>query len=67
MLRERGISQYYLIKYKGVSPSQLTRLKHNQGVSTHTLNNFCTILNCRLDEIAEFCKDDVPPVHNENA
>jgi len=59
-LKMRDMSQYYLIKYCGISPSQLTRLKRNLGVSTHTLNTFCRILNCSLDDIAEYIRDDSP-------
>lgn len=31
----------------------------DQPVSTHTLNKLCEILNCRLDEVAEYVPDDV--------
>ena len=43
-MQERGISQYALIKHYHISPGQLTRLKRNESVSTHTIENFCRIL-----------------------
>ena len=53
-MRRRGISQYRLIREYGVSSGQLDRLRKNQGVSTYTLDQLCRILDCRLDDIAEF-------------
>ena len=56
-LKERGISQYKLIKEYQISSGQLDRLRKNENVSTYTLNQLCKILDCRLDEIAEYRKD----------
>lgn len=50
-MREKGISQYALIKKYGVSPAQITRLKRNESVSTHTIEMFCEILDCRVEDI----------------
>ena len=41
VMKERGISQYALINQYGISPAQLTRLRHNEGVNTHTIDMFC--------------------------
>ncbi|MCD8012961.1 MAG: helix-turn-helix transcriptional regulator [Lachnospiraceae bacterium] len=57
-MREKGISQYKLIKDYGVSAGQLSRLRAEQNVSTNTLNMLCQILDCRLEDIAEYRKDD---------
>lgn len=56
-LKERGVSQYKLIKEYQISSGQLDRLRKNENVSTYTLNQLCEILNCRLEEIAEYRKD----------
>ena len=42
-----------------VSHATVQRLQADQPVSTHTLNKLCEILNCRLDEVAEYVPDDV--------
>ena len=44
-MKGKGISQYALIKKYGVSPAQITRLKRNESVSTHTIEMFCEILD----------------------
>ena len=53
-MKERGISQYRLIKEFKISTGQLDRLRKNGNVSTYTLNELCRILNCRLEDIAEY-------------
>lgn len=53
-MAERGVTQYALIKKHGVSPAQITRLKRNESVSTHTIDTFCRILNCRVQDIMEY-------------
>ncbi|MBE6955991.1 MAG: helix-turn-helix transcriptional regulator [Ruminococcaceae bacterium] len=57
-MQEKGVTQYALIKKHGVSPSQITRLKRNESVSTHTIEMFCRILDCRVEDIMEYMKDD---------
>ena len=56
-MKERGISQYKLIQEYKISRGQLDRLRKNGNVSTYTLNQLCNILNCRLDDIAEYVED----------
>ncbi len=56
-MKERGFSQYKLLKEYGFSSGQLDRLRKNENVSTFTLGQLCKILHCRLEDIAEY-KDD---------
>lgn len=53
-LKERGISQYKLVKDYGISSGQLDRLRKNSNVNTYTLNQLCEILQCELSDIAEY-------------
>ncbi|MBR4684085.1 MAG: helix-turn-helix transcriptional regulator [Spirochaetia bacterium] len=53
-MRQKGISQYTLIHKFNVSPGQLTRMKRNESVSTHTIEMFCSILQCRVEEVMEY-------------
>lgn len=57
-LQKKGISQYKLIHDYSFSTGQLDRLRKNESVSVFTLNRLCQILDCSLDEIAEYKKDD---------
>lgn len=53
-MKSKQITQYKLINQYNVSPGQITRLKRNQNVSTHTINMLCTILGCNVSDIMEF-------------
>lgn len=55
-MKRKGVTQYTLIKKHGVSPAQITRLKRNESVSTHTIDVFCSILDCRVEDIMRFEK-----------
>ena len=53
-MKERGLSQYKLIKEYKISTGQLDRLRKNENVNTYTLDQLCRILNCSLEDIAEY-------------
>ena len=58
VMREKGITQYALIKQYNVSPGQITRLKRNESVSTHTIDMFCKILRCNVADIMKYVPDE---------
>ena len=58
VMKERGITQYTLIKKHRISPAQITRLKRNESVSTHTIETFCRILNCQVADIMRYIPDE---------
>lgn len=57
-MKERSVTQYALIKWHHVSPSQITRMKRNESVSTHTIEMFCRILGCRVEDIMEYVPEE---------
>ena len=56
-MKEKNISQYSLIKNYGFSTGQLDRLRKNGNINSYTLNELCKILDCKLEDIAEYVKD----------
>lgn len=58
VMKAKGISQYALIKKHKVSPAQITRLKRNESVSTHTIDTFCKILECDVGDIMKHVPDE---------
>ncbi len=50
-LKEKNITTYKLIKEFNVSRSLIDRLKHNKPISTVTLNDLCSFLNCNVEDI----------------
>ena len=55
-MKTKKISQYKLIRDYGFSSGQLDRLRKNDNISTYTLNRLCEILDCSLEDIAEYKK-----------
>ena len=58
VMRERGVSQYALIHQYHISPAQITRMKRNESVSTHTIEMFCKILHCQVGDIMEYIEEE---------
>ena len=56
-LKKKGISTYKLINCHGVSRSLLDRLKHNKPISTQTLDDLCTFLDCKVEDILVYIPD----------
>lgn len=56
-MKEKGVSQYQLIKKHGFSTGQLDRLRKNENVNSYTLNTLCEILECKLEDIAEYISE----------
>jgi len=58
-MKEKNISTYKLINEFGISRSLLDRLKHNKPISTVTLNDLCTFLDCKVEDVLLYIKDNV--------
>ena len=56
-MAKKNVTTYTLRFKHGMSHATVQRLQSNMPVSTHTLNKLCTILSCRLGEIAELVPD----------
>ncbi|MBQ9733245.1 MAG: helix-turn-helix transcriptional regulator [Clostridia bacterium] len=57
-LKNKNISTYKLINHFGVSRSLLDRLKHNKPISTVTINDLCMFLDCKVEDILMYVKED---------
>lgn len=53
-MREKGVSTYTLREKYNIDTRTIRRLKANQNTTTQTLNTLCEILDCRLQDIAEY-------------
>jgi len=57
-MKKKGFTTYTLREKYKFDSRKLRRLQSNQVVTTETLNEICSILNCGLDEIAEYVADE---------
>lgn len=56
-MKQKGISQYSLIKDYHINESQLFRLRKNMVVKTITLDRLCEILDCEIEDICRYVRN----------
>jgi len=56
-MEERGISTYQLREKCGIDSKTIRRLRANENMETKTLDKLCTVLQCRLEDIAEYINE----------
>lgn len=56
-MKEKGVTQYSLINQYHVSAGQLSRLRKNANVKSHTINMLCEILDCQPGDLMEYIKE----------
>lgn len=56
-MKEKGITTYQLREKCGIDSKTIRRLKANENMETKTLNKLCCVLNCKLEDIAEYIAD----------
>ncbi len=52
-MRERQVTQYYLLK-SGIDNKTLDSLKKNKNITLLTLEKLCQIIGCTPNDIVEF-------------
>ena len=57
-MEKKGISAYFLRENYDVDSRTIRRLRANDNMETKTLDKLCTILSCKLEDIAEFIEDE---------
>ncbi|MBQ8258912.1 MAG: helix-turn-helix domain-containing protein [Clostridia bacterium] len=57
-LKEKGITTYKLTNTYGLSCSLMDRLRHNKPITTVTIDDLCKLLDCGVDGILEYKKDN---------
>ena len=57
-MKERNVSTYQLREQCSIDSKTIRRLKANDNMETKTLNKLCTVLHCKLEDIAEFIEDE---------
>jgi DNA-binding Xre family transcriptional regulator len=56
-MEKKGVTTYMLREKCGLDSKTIRRLKANENMETKTLNKLCVVLECGLDEIAQFIKE----------
>ena len=58
-MKDKGISTYVLREKCGIDSKTIRRLKANENIETKTLDKLCSVLDCKIEDIAEFVKDQI--------
>lgn len=56
-MKKKGMTTYQLREKCGIDSKTVRRLKANDNMETKTLNKLCTVLNCKLEDIAEYVEE----------
>lgn len=57
-MEKRAMSTYTLREKCGIDSKTIRRLRANDNIETKTLNKLCSMLDCALEDIAEYVKDE---------
>ena len=57
-LKKSTETTYSLIYKYNISSATIDRLRHNKGISTVKINDLCSILKCRVEDILEYSDDE---------
>lgn len=57
-MREKGITSYRLGKM-GFPMSNYYAIKRGENISSHTLNQLCRLLQCRVEDVMVYIEDEV--------
>ena len=56
-MAKRNLSTYKLREECGIDSKTIRRLKANDNIETKTLNKLCQALDCKIEDIMEYKKD----------
>ncbi len=56
-LKEKGVSTYVLINKYNISANRFTRIRKGLPLSTESINEFCQILHCRVEDVIEYVEE----------
>ena len=53
-MEEKGVTTYQLREKCGIDSKTIRRLRANDNMETKTLDKLCKVLECALEDIAEY-------------
>ena len=56
-MKEKNVTTYQLRERCGIDSKTIRRLRANENMETKTINKLCSVLECRLEDIAEYVED----------
>ena len=57
LLIDKNLKKKHLLENAGISRTTLTRLNHDEHISTESVMKICAALECTADDLMEFVED----------
>ena len=57
-MKDKNVTTYQLRERCGIDSKTIRRLKNNENMETKTLSKLCAVLECKLEDIAEYIPDE---------
>ncbi len=58
-MEAHGVTTYQLREKCGIDSKTIRRLRANENIETKTLDKLCSVLHCRLEDIAEYVPEAI--------
>lgn len=58
-LKKKKISTYTLINTYHISSATIDRIRKGNGISTMKIDDFCKILQCKVEDIIEYKDENI--------
>ena len=58
VMKQKNISTYVLREQCSIDSKTIRRLRANENMETKTLDKLCTVLECSLEDIAEYIPNE---------
>lgn len=58
LLIDKGMNKVQLRDLIGISPATLSRMSKNENVNMEVLNKICDKLDCKIEQVIEFSKEN---------
>ena len=56
-MEQKHVTTYQLREQCGIDSKTIRRLRANENMETKTLNKLCSVLDCNLEDIAQYIPD----------
>ena len=57
-MKDKGFTKYRLIHKHGIQQNTISRMNKNMPTTSTTIDDFCKILDCRVEDIMTFIPDE---------
>lgn len=57
-MKEKNITTYDLENKYNLNPAEISRLKKGHNFTLNTINRYCKIFQCGIEEIVSFVRDE---------